>query len=520
MSAVSVRALARSSLYVNAAQLWQMGSRLVLTPVVIATLGLEGYGAWTLVFSLCSYAIALDAGAGWVYAKLTAELDERGDYTLLSEVVSSGLVLVGSAAALGLSGLWLAHAWLFPILGVPQHLFQETEWTLLVLSVAVVFEASVGGVLDVLAGLQRMDLQYRFIIFGSVAEFATTLPLLLARVGMVALPLGFLAGAAVSIGAAWVQCRRLRPGLLLSPLRASLVGVKQVVRLGLRFQSLLLVGTTVRQGIALLISGLYGTAALGIFHLADRLLSVARTPGLAIISPLMPAFANLRSGRHARRDRQLFLRASKAVGVAAALPLLFAAVFAGPILFAWTGQHFPDAAWTARVLAPVEFATLLMGVAGARLRAAGTVRLELISGLLGSVLALLGLAGAYPLAGYAGSVIAVACGRCLGVAWFLERFVSSWKLDRRDYVRTTVLAPLLLFTPVALLFGTATFALPILDSDDAGRWAVLGTLTLLAAAYGLACAPVAWFLGLSAAERARIVNLMRGVRPVVRSRVG
>jgi len=513
MSAVSVRTLARSSVYVNAAQLWQMGSRLVLTPLVIARLGLAGYGAWTLVFSLCSYAIALDAGAGWVYAKLTAELDERREYALLSEVISSGLVLVGSAAALGLSGVWLARAWLLPLLGVPQHLLHETARTLAVLAVAVVFEASAGCVLDVLAGLQRMDLQYRFIILGSVAEFATTLSLLLGGGGMVALPVGFSVGAAVSVGAAWVQCRRLRPGILLSPFRVSRGGVTRVVQLGFRFQSFLLVGTTVRQGLALLMSGLYGTAALGVFNLADRLLSVARTPGLAIISPLMPAFANLRSGRHAWRGRQLFTRASKAVGVAAALPLLFAIVFAEPILFAWTGQHFPDAAWTARVLAPVEFVALLTGVAGARLRAAGTVRLELISGLAGSALAVLSLAATYPLAGYAGSVVAIACGRCVGAVWFLERSVAYWKLDRWHYARTTVLAPLLWLIPVSLLFGRATFALRILDASGPSRWSVLGILALLAVAYGLVCAPVAWFLGISAPERARIVNVMRGSGP-------
>jgi len=85
MSAVSLRALARSSAYVNAATVWQMASRLVLTPVIITTLGVDGYGAWALIFSLCSYAMALDNAAGWVYAKLTAELDQQGDYTSLSE---------------------------------------------------------------------------------------------------------------------------------------------------------------------------------------------------------------------------------------------------------------------------------------------------------------------------------------------------------------------------------------------------------------------------------------------------
>jgi hypothetical protein len=162
----------------------------------------------------------------------------------------------------------------------------------------------------------------------------------------------------------------------------------------------------------------------------------------------------------------------------------------------------------------VEFATLLTAVAGAQLRAAGTVGLELTSGLLGSALALVGLAAAYPLAGYAGSVVAVACGRSIGAVWFFERFAASRNLNRWDYVRTTVVAPGLLFGPVCLLLGSAAFALPILNSDDASRWAVLGVVALLAAAYALACAPVAWFLGLSASERTRVVRLIRRTRRV------
>ena len=514
MTDVNTRSLARSSLYVNAAQLWQMASRLVLTPAVIAALGLDGYGAWTLVFSLCSYAIALDTGFGWAYAKLTAELDQRGEYALLSEIISSGLVMVGSLAGLGLGALWLSHTWILPVLGVPPHLLHDTERTLLVLSLAVVLQTTGGCVLPVLAGLQRMDLQYQIKIAGAVMEFATALPLLLAGVGMVALPLGVLVGEIVCIASAWWQCRRLRPLLRFSPLLASGSGMRELVRLGIRFQSLLVVGTILRQGIALLISGLYGTAMLGIFHLADRLLFVARTPGIAIISPLMPAFANLAAGGRPRAWRRLFLRASKVLGAAAALPLLFSVVFAGPILFAWTGQHFAGATWTVGALAPAEFVMLLTGVAAARLRAAGTVQLELTAGLVGTVLALLGLALAYPLAGYTGSIIAVTCGRCIGGVWFLERFASVWKVDRWSYARDTIVAPVLLFSPVCLLVGAAAFTLPTLTSAAAGRGAVLCILALFGAAYAFACAPLAWFVVLSPAERAMIGRFLpRGRRP-------
>ncbi|MBP1684433.1 MAG: putative polysaccharide biosynthesis protein [Deltaproteobacteria bacterium] len=509
MSAVSLRALARSSAYVNAATVWQMASRLVLTPVIITTLGVDGYGAWALIFSLCSYAMALDNAAGWVYAKLTAELDQQGDYTSLSEGISSGLVLVGGAAIAGLVVLWLARGWILPLVGVPPPLLLETEATLGVLAVAVAFEASAGGVLDVLAGLQRMDLEYRFLIFGAVAEFVTALVLLSAGVGMASLAVGVLVREVVSIGTAWGCCRRLRPMIVLSPRRASVRGVTQVVHLGMRFQSLVLVHTTLREGTRLLISGFYGTTALGFFHLADRLLSVARAPGLAIVSPLMPAFANLGSSERPPQWRRLFVRASTVLGLAAALPLFFAAVFAGPIVFGWTGQYFPDAAWTARVFVPMEFVALMMAVAAARLRAAGIVRLELTSGVIGSVLATAGLIAAYPFAGYAGSVVGVAGGRTVGALWFLMRFLSMQRVDRWRYMRKAVLAPVLVCAPICLLFGAIAFHLPVLNVGEAGRWTVLVALAVLALACALTCVPAAWYLVLSARERGGIVRLVR-----------
>src|SRR5690348_15829897 len=153
VSHVTIRGLARSSAYVNVAQFWQMASRLILTPVVITSLGLEGYSAWTLVFSLCSYAVMMDAGAGWVYAKITADHDAQRDYAALSEIISSGAVLVGALCAAFCGILWMFRTPVLGALGVQPLLIGVTSRTLLALTVVVVVEAGAGCVLDVLAGL-------------------------------------------------------------------------------------------------------------------------------------------------------------------------------------------------------------------------------------------------------------------------------------------------------------------------------------------------------------------------------
>jgi O-antigen/teichoic acid export membrane protein len=513
VSLVTIRGLARSSAYVNVAQLWQMGSRLILTPLVISSLGLEGYGAWTLVFSLCSYAVMVDAGAGWVYAKITADHDATGDYATLSAVISSGAVLVGTLCAAFCVALWTVRAPLLGSLGVPPRLIAAANSTLFVLSIVVVVEASAGCVLDVLAGLQRMDLQYRFILIGATIEFATTLALLRMHVGMVALPLGLLCGGVVSIGLGWIMCRRLRPMLHLSPLRADIEGIRRITQLGLRFQSILALNTVLAQGLRLMISSLYGLTALATYHLADRLLYVARTPGLAIISPLMPAFAHIESSGGARRWRRMFTYALTITAIASAMPLLFAAAFSGSILFAWTGQRFPDAVWIVWALAPAEFLTLVAGVGAARLRALGTTRLEVLTTLGGTIVALGGGALAQSFGGFAATIAVAAAGRGIAALALLDRFVVPSRLSRLSALRPVVVIPIL-FAPVCVL--TAAGA-SLFGSAAAGtnRWTVLATLLPLAFTAAAGCGALAWFVALTARERRWILERSRRGSPAM-----
>src|SRR5664279_2894000 len=83
------RLLARSTFYANLSELWQMASRLVLTPIVLGAIGLEGYGCWVLLFALCSYGFMFSSGFGFMVSKLTAELDRRNEAALLAEAVGT-----------------------------------------------------------------------------------------------------------------------------------------------------------------------------------------------------------------------------------------------------------------------------------------------------------------------------------------------------------------------------------------------------------------------------------------------
>ena len=89
MANITVGVLARSAGYAGIASFWQITSRIVLAPVVLAKIGLEGYGVWALLFSLTGSVNLVGANFGLAYAKFTAEYDARRDYAGLNELLGS-----------------------------------------------------------------------------------------------------------------------------------------------------------------------------------------------------------------------------------------------------------------------------------------------------------------------------------------------------------------------------------------------------------------------------------------------
>jgi O-antigen/teichoic acid export membrane protein len=507
---VSLRALVRNALYVNAGELWRIASRLVLTPIILTKIGLEGYGTWALLLGLCSYVTMLNMSFSTAYTKLTAELEQRGDYERLSEALGAGMVVIGSVGLAGLAGVWVIAPWVLPWLQVPPELVGGAHQALLIVCLGVALDMSVGCALHVLVGLQRIDQRTRLNVAGSIVDFGITLPLLYAGFGLMALAVGFLCGRALAVGAAWLLVRRNCPALALSPFQMSRSGLRSVLSLGLRFQALGLLNTAVREAIRMLISALCGVSLLGAYHLASRLLSLATTPASSIIAPLLPAFAHLDASRDVARWQTLFFSASKALAAAAVVALGFTALFADPLLFAWTGRHIPEAAFTVRVMAVANFVRLLTGVGTAALRAAGTVRLEFAYGVVGSTASVLGIAVGYRLAGFTGVVTALGAAVVIAGSWFLWRFTRTRSLSIRSYVGSSLLLPAALLAPVIVGVSFASTALPLLAFDSPDRWTVLLSLMVAAGASAAACAPVGWSWILSPAERAAL----RGLVPV------
>jgi O-antigen/teichoic acid export membrane protein len=422
LAEVTVKNLARNSAVAMIEQVWRIGSRIIITPMILHRMSLEGYGVWTLLFTICAYVSAIDVNFGVAYKKFTAELDAQRNYQRLSELVGAGMMLVGSIAAVALTVIWLLRETLLRALNVPEAMLADAGQALLVVSLCVVMRMSVGCTFAIIAGLQRTDLRNLLSILASLVEFTVSIVLLIRGWKLLGLALGHLSGQVVSTAAAWVICRRLCPRLSISPLRATRSGLRTMLSMGGRFQLLAVMQLIINKGTKLFCAALLGVYYLGIIEVADKLIRLGVAVGSGVLAPVMPAFSNLRARGDERRLRGLMERGSKMVAAICLPTFCFLAVFADRLIELWCGQAYPLAAWTVRMIAPVAYLSMLTGIGTSSLRAEGNIRIELNYALVGAgVLALLYYPG-YRWLGYHGMIGVEFLAGSVAAGWFFVVF--------------------------------------------------------------------------------------------------
>ncbi len=527
MTAINIKTLGRSSITTGIVQLWRIVSRLILTPLILHKLGWAGYGAWTLVFSVAAYVQMTNASFGLAYTKFTAECVRHRRFDELTHIIGSGITAVGSIAILGLLAAWRWGEPLLRWLSVPEDLVVDGGLALVIVLGVLVLRMTMGCCLEILGGLQRIDLTQRLNALAYLIEFIVTLPFLLWGEGiwggLVGLAIGHASGQVVINIAAYSMVRVRLPQVRITPLAISRDGLRKVMSVGGRFQLLWAVNTIVMQGVKFLISKLVGVEAVGIYDLADKLINLGKTASEAVIAPLMPAFASLQAGGERLRERMLFLKGSKADALMGGASFTFLAMLAPAILLLWTGapgEQIEKAAWTLRVLAPAEAAMLLTSVVSSSLRAQGRVRLEFSWAMITTTVVLVLLIPLAPLWGYEGMIVARLVGQLVGTAWYLRAYFSFSEMSWGEYLRGTGIPKLalILVTLGGLLSLAHELLPPLVPPGLGGRYAAALEVVVWSVPYVALLGVAVWKIYLEPEDRVQIATLVGAVSDKLRGR--
>ncbi len=274
--------------------------------------------------------------------------------------------------------------------------------------------------------------------------------------------------------------------------------------LGGRFQLLAFLSTAMQSGVKLVISALCGVSVLALYELAAKLIALASTAGTALIAPMMPAFANLHARSGPRDWRALYMLGSKVVSAFSLISLGFMALFADRVILLWTGQEYPLAAWTLRVMAVGHFMVLLTGVGTASLRGRGTLRAEgQYEVITASLIALL-FVPAFWLGGYVGVVVAIAASLVIGSSWFLVSFARRESLGVMRYVGGIAITPFVWAALPVTLVAVLSRATAWHASVSAGRWSLAMELALWGMGFAAATGLPIWYGAFSSVERKKL----------------
>jgi O-antigen/teichoic acid export membrane protein len=348
---------------------------LVAVPITVNYLGHERYGVWVTLSSLLTWLAMLDLGlAGNALVNALAEADGKDDRDLGRELIATAfwalaaigtvILLISAAAATFVSwrtvfnvsaavserelalasGLGLA----FLALGLPANAAQA-----------------------VFSGYQE---GYWSSFLGAGSSFASLAALVLVARSEGGLPSLVLAlsGArlVVVVAGSVVLFGLLRPWLRPSPKAATRRAVRRLLSLGGPYLIAQLAGIGLFQSQPMIITRILGPEAVGVFSVAQRVLTLPLVAVQLLTVPLMPAYGEAR----ARGEwtwimatlRRSTLQAS-ALGIGLTVPLVVSSRW---IIGAWVGPGLiPDsslvtslAAYTVIAAIVTPFSVMLYGV--------------------------------------------------------------------------------------------------------------------------------------------------------------
>ena len=426
---------------------------LILTPLVIRSLGTLEYGLWVTATALGSYFGSLNAGSGAAGVRAVATGAAQGSLDRASRELGSIFrvyCVLGVLACVGLIGLGFLTLERF---GVPPELRGSMRWLLALIGINFLVSFPFGLTRSALAGMHCFGLLNGIEIVTALFRLAATAALLAAGMGVVALGVVQLVASIGGHVARWHGIRRLAPEVHLTggPTYRKLVPQAFLFSaLSFGYESL----RTLFDNADLLILGLLaGPQSVALFAVAATAASFV-SKGLQPVSNVLFPLASRADSQQGPAQARL-LEVATRVNLALALPVVtLLMVDGGTLLRLWAGETFASSLPILRALALAALVTAASLASTTLLFGAGRVGVLLGAESWRYVLNLVLVIAGFHFYGLPGAAVGTLAAT-LGIdAWLVLRRGCPWGgVDPRSFVIHAVGAPLLTGLPVVLLMA-------------------------------------------------------------------
>ncbi len=472
---------------------------LAVTTVLARRLPLGEFGTYALLLSLTSYLIVLQAVVETSAIKTIAEASDqpardRAFSTAMLAYSATGIVASGLVSGLG---LLLLQVW-----SVPPDLQHEARLGVIALAVTTLISWPTRVFYDTLRGSQLFTLAAA----AEVAALIVSGSLVITFV-LVGAPLWTVVSAAAAGSLATGASSALLMFFKRLPYRFRRNGISRTATRGF-FE---LSGYFFIAGLAdFLIYALDRTilgafrpaATVGLYEGPIRAHNLVRDVQATLVGPVLPAAARYRAEDDSERLRELLLRGTR-YAVAVIVPLaLVLMVLAKPILEAWLGKKFDEAAPAMTLLVGYLIIYSNTAVGWNMLVAVGQIRLFALFAVSVAVLNVALSLALTPIFGLTGVVLGTTIPYLLGFPVFLRLALPAFGVTIKEFAREVWLPAYSIALVIALGLVLLRFTVDLATIPASAGASVIGVMAYWSLYY------VVW---LQPNERLLVRSLARGL---------
>jgi len=311
-------------------------SGLLLTPIIVDSLGTEQFGIWAVIGSFLAFIGLLDFGISQSVIRHSAEQRGRGAGEETNELASTALLLYLVIFAVAVA-VTLGLVWALPsLIDVRDEYVGPARLALVLVMLGFAIRFPVGLFTSLLAGQQRYDVINFAGLLSAVIYVAIVGGVLLWRGGgVVVLAVATLIVTLVRIAWPLLWISRELPTLRIRPSLATRARARELFSFSGRNFLIHAASKVVFSTDVIVVGIVLGSLAAGLYGIPAKLFALAYGIGIAVTTLLFPLLSELEGADERDRQRDYLLsglRMGLAVVLLVSLPL---AVLPDRFLSAW-----------------------------------------------------------------------------------------------------------------------------------------------------------------------------------------
>jgi len=336
----------------------------LLTPFLLRHVGTVGFGIWAVLLSFNGLTALADLGVVGTLTKHVSEHHTRRNYEQVNRVINAGILVFSGIALLSVLAINMASGSLVAVFFRQSSLpVLQLQHAIRLLGIAIGLNLLAFPFASVISGLQRLDLtNLLWALNAIITALAAVLFVELGKgipglVNAIVLTSGIL--FVLNALLAW----KLLPQLRIRPGSVRLADIKALATFSLKVYVVQVASTVYFQTEKLLLAHFSGPTPVGWYEIANDLALKIRNAPALLMTPLMPAAAELEARGDNARTSELYYRSHKYLAFIGVAMFTVVALLAHRFVDLWLGSGFSATARALIVLTGVQIAHLAAGPA-------------------------------------------------------------------------------------------------------------------------------------------------------------